>query len=171
MRTTHCVPGLAAALGIAVAAAGCSGTAATAPGHRGTPHLPIGRPCPARPGSAAITLTDTSRTPMVTVTLGAHVVVTVPAWGWGTATDVHVAHGGILREQCTVVLPGHGRRTVFLTVRPGSTWLGATVQPASNLAMPAWGGKVTVRRPRLATRLLVLAGRARATQNKQVSAP
>ncbi len=42
-------------------------------------------------------------------------------------------------------LPGDGRRTIFLAARHGSTWLGATVPPASNLMMPAWGGKVIVR--------------------------
>jgi hypothetical protein len=61
---------------------------------------------------------------------------------------VHPARAGILREQCTVLLPGHGRRTIFLAARPGSTWLGATVQPASHLMMPAWGGKVIVRASR-----------------------
>ncbi|HXW44060.1 MAG TPA: hypothetical protein VEL03_04690 [Streptosporangiaceae bacterium] len=76
---------------------------------------------------------------------GARIVVTVPRWGWGTATDVNVARAGILREECTVLLHGGGRRTVFLAVRPGSTWVGATVQPASDLAMPSWGGTVTVR--------------------------
>ena len=146
MRTMHCVPGLAVALGIAAAAAdGCSSTAATAPAHRDVRHLPNGRPCSAPPGWTAISLTDTSAMPVVTVPLGAHVVVTVPRWGWGTATDVHVARGGILREQCTVLLPRQGRRTIFLAARPGSTGLGATVQPASNLMMPAWGGKVIVR--------------------------
>jgi hypothetical protein len=149
LRVTRSGPGLAASLGIAAAAAaGCSSTAATGPAQTDSRHLPVGRPCSARPGWAAITLTDTSSTPMVTVPPGGHLVVTVPRWGWGTATDVHPARAGILREQCTVLLPGHGRRTIFLTARPGSTWLGATVQPASNLMMPAWSGKVTVRSSR-----------------------
>ena len=91
------------------------------------------------------TLTDTSPTPKVSVPPGGHLVVTVPRWGWGTATDVHPARRGILREQCTVLLPGHGRCTIFLAARPGSTRLGATVQPASNLMMPAWGGTAIVR--------------------------
>jgi hypothetical protein len=85
---------------------------------------------------------------MVKVPLGGHLVVSVRRWGWGTATDVHMARNGILREQCTVLLPGHGRRVVFLAARPGRTWLGATVQPASNLMMPAWGGRVIVRAAR-----------------------
>jgi hypothetical protein len=59
--------------------------------------------------------------------------------------DVDVARGGIVREQCTVLLPGGGRRTIFLAARPGSTRIDATVEPASPLAMPAWGGDVIVR--------------------------
>ncbi|HLX51225.1 MAG TPA: hypothetical protein VKS82_23115 [Streptosporangiaceae bacterium] len=82
---------------------------------------------------------------MLTASAGAHIVVTVPRWGWGRATDVDVARGGILREQCTVVLADHGRRTIFLAAGAGRTWVGATVQPASNLAMPAWGAEVIVR--------------------------
>ena len=145
LRTARSGPWLAAALAIAAAAAGCSGMAATAPARPGSPHPPAGRPCPAQPGWAAITLTSTSPAPVITVPPGDHLVVTVPRWGWGTATDVHPAHAAILQEQCTVLLPGHGRRTIFLAARPGSTWLGATVQPASNLMMPAWRGKVIVR--------------------------
>jgi hypothetical protein len=43
------------------------------------------------------------------------------------------------------VLRDHGRRTIFMARRAGRTFLGATVEPASNLAMPAWGGTVIVR--------------------------
>ena len=140
---------LAAALAIAaVSAAGCSRTGQTAPAHPDSLHSPAGRSCPARPGQAAITLTDTSPRPVLTVPSGARIVVTVPPWGWGTATDVTVGHGAILREQCTVLLPGGGRRTIFVAVRPGSTWMGATVAPASDLAMPTWFGDVTVRAAR-----------------------
>jgi hypothetical protein len=146
LRATRSGLGLAAALGIATAAAaGCSSMAATVPAHPDTRQLPVMRPCSVQPGWAAITLSDTSPTPMVTVPPGDHLVVTVPRWDWGTATDVHLARAGILREQCTVLLPGRGRRTIFLATRPGSTRLGATVQPASNAMMPAWGGEVIVR--------------------------
>jgi hypothetical protein len=82
---------------------------------------------------------------VVTVPVGARIVVTVPRWGTGTATDVDVARGGILREECTVLLPGRGRRTIFLAARPGSTRISATVEPASDLFMPAWIGEVIVR--------------------------
>lgn len=141
--------GMAVALGIAaVAAAGCSAAAATAPAGPGTRQLSAGRTCSAGPGWTAITLTDTTSATVATVPAGGHLVVTVPGWAWGTATDVHPARSGIVQEQCTVVLPDRGRRTVFLAVRPGSTWLGATVQPAGDAMMPAWRGEVTVRSSR-----------------------
>jgi hypothetical protein len=126
--------------------AGC-GAAAAASGS-GAAHHSSGagsaRACKARPGQAIITLTDTSPAPAVNVRVGADVVVTVPRWGWGTATDVNLATGGILRQKCTVTLPHAGRRTIFVAARAGRTRLGATVQPASNLMMPAWGGEVIV---------------------------
>jgi hypothetical protein len=138
-----------AALGIAAAAtAGCSSMAATVPAHPDSRQLLVGRSCSARQDWAAITLSDTSPTPMVTVPPGGYLVVTVPRWNWGTATDVDPAHAGILQEQCTVLLPSRGRRTIFLATRPGSTRLGATVQPGSNAMMPGWGGEVTVRASR-----------------------
>lgn len=82
---------------------------------------------------------------MVTAAPGAHIMVTVPAWGSGTATEVDAGSSGILREQCTVLLSGRGRLTIFLAARPGRTRIGATVEPASNLFMPTWGGEVIVR--------------------------
>ena len=143
--SAHAVPRLAAALGIAAAAAaGCSSTAVTAPTHPDGRDSPIGRSCSARPGWAAITLTDTSPAPVVTAPPGAHIVVTVPQWSWGAATDVDVARGGMLREQCTVLLPGRGRRPIFLAARPGRTRVGATMEPVSDLAIPAWAGEVIV---------------------------
>jgi hypothetical protein len=143
----HTTPRLAAALGLAaVAALGCSSTALAAPAHLTADHDPAtGRSCSAQRGWAAITLADKFPAPAVTVSLGAHVVVNVPHWGTGTATGVAVAHSGILREECTVVLPDRGRRTIFLAARTGSTRISATVAPASNLFMPAWIGEVTVR--------------------------
>jgi hypothetical protein len=125
--------------------AGC-GTAAARPGngggHPGSGTVPSSA-CRARPGEALVRLSDTSPAPRVTVRTGADVAVTVPRWSWGTATDVTGA-GRILREECSVTLPGGGSRTIFLAVGPGRTRLGATVQPASNLMMPAWGGEVIV---------------------------
>jgi hypothetical protein len=145
----HPAPRLAAALAIAAAAAaGCSSTAAAATTHPDGRDSPTVRSCSARPGWAAITLADSSPAPVVTAPLGAHIVVTVPGWGTGTATDVYVAHSAILRQECTVLLPGRGRRTIFLAARPGRTRISATVEPASNLFMPAWGGEVIVRAAR-----------------------
>ena len=120
-------------------------TAVAEPAQPDSGHSPTGRSCPVLPGWSAITLTDTVPVPVVTVPPGARIVVIVPRWGWGTATNVDVTRGGILRETCTVLLPGGGRRTIFLAAGQGSTQVGATVQPASNLFMPAWGGKVIVR--------------------------
>lgn len=137
---------LAAALAIAATAAvGCSSMAAAAPTHPDGHDSPSVPSCSARRGWAAITLTDSSPAPVVTAAVGAHIVVTVPRWGTGRATDVYVARSGILREDCTVLLPDHGRRTIFLAIGPGRTRISATVEPASSLFMPAWAGEVIVR--------------------------
>jgi hypothetical protein len=71
--------------------------------------------------------------------------VTVPRWHWGQATQVRVAKSALLRQVCSVMLRNHGRRTIYVARGSGTTYLSATVEPASNLAMPAWGGKVVVR--------------------------
>jgi hypothetical protein len=101
--------------------------------------------CEAPRGSATLTLTDTTPEPRVTVEAGRYITVTVPAWHWGKATNVQLATRSGLRQVCTVALRDHGRRTVFVALRPGRSHLGATVEPASNLMMPAWGGIVVVR--------------------------
>ncbi len=68
-------------------------------------------------------------------------VVTVPRWGWGQATDVLVARPSVLREVCTVVLHDHGRRTIFVAWMPGATYLGATVYlPATWKCQPGAAG-------------------------------
>ncbi len=134
----------AAVCAAVVAIAGCASAAATAPRPVSHPQDPA-RSCLAGSGWAAITLTNTPPASSVTVPAGAHVVVTVPRWGWGKATDVRVTKGGILRQECTVLLPDRGRRTIFLAIGSGRTGLYATVAPASDLMMPAWGGKVIVR--------------------------
>ena len=105
-----------------------------------------GNSCTPRPGWAAITLTDTDPGPTVTVPPGAQILVTVPGWA-GPDTDVTAATGGILREECTVVPPGGGRRVVFAAIRPGTTEIGGTVAPTPAM-MPAWSGEVIVRSPR-----------------------
>lgn len=91
-----------------------------------------------------IRLTDAAHVPTVTVRVGSPLVVVVPPWGWGKATDVHVSPGGTLSEKCTILLRDRARRTIFVAAKPGGSYLGATVYPASDLAMPAWGGRVTV---------------------------
>lgn len=129
--------------------------AATACAHAASPRVSqppaTGRlllaPCHAPRGSATLTLTDATPTPRVTVEVGRYIAVTVPAWHWGTATNVQVATRGLLRQVCTVLTRDHGRRTVFEALRPGSSHLGATVEPASNLMMPAWGGVVIDQAP------------------------
>jgi hypothetical protein len=136
------------AVAAAVLLAGCGsapdpGTAAAAPAPALSARNPARPPCSARAAQFTITLTDNFPWPVVTVPLGAQVVVTVPRWHWGRATAVADVGGG-LREQCTVLLPGGGRRTIFAAVRPGRIHLGATVEPASDLMMPAWGGEVVV---------------------------
>ena len=147
--------GPGAAAGVAVvaafaAAAGCSSAAATTPPHSASGQLPAGRQaraeqaCPVRSGWATITLGYVAPQPKVTVPPGGHLVVTVPRWGGGTPTDVNVTRAGILREQCTILLPDRARRTVFLAAAAGSTWLGAVIRPASEVMMPSWGGEATV---------------------------
>lgn len=131
VTTMRIVVSATAAVAASLAAVACSASA------------PAG--CQARPGWLRLTLTDTSPAPTATVEAGSFMVVTVPRWGWGQATDVRVARPSLLREVCTVVLRDHGRRTIFFARMYGATYLGATVAPASNLAMPAWGGRVIVR--------------------------
>jgi len=85
-----------------------------------------------------------SPTPTITVRVGGELVVTVPGWHWGDATDVNVGNPGVLSEQCSVLLPDHGRRAVLLAVSLGESHLSATVTPASDVMMPAWSGEVVV---------------------------
>ncbi len=137
----------AAAAAAAVLVAGCGTVPArTVPARSGADPA-AGGSCPAGPKTSVITLTDTLPVPVVIVPLGAEVVVTVPRWDRGAATDVHVATGGILREECTVLVQGGGRRTILLAVGSGITSIGATVAPAGGTFMPAWGGEVIVRGP------------------------
>ena len=107
-----------------------------------------GNSCLPRPGWAAITLADTPSGPTLAVPPGARIIVTVPGSGPGPALDVTVSSAGILREGCTILLPGGGRRTIFAAVKPGTTFLGSTVEPWGG-PMPAWSGKVIVRGSRV----------------------
>jgi len=106
-----------------------------------------GNSCWAQPRWAAVTLSDEGPGhPVVTAPPGAHIVVTVPGWWSGTATDVTAASGGILREECTISLPRGGRRTILTAIKPGTTEIGSDVEPPSPFFMPAWLGEVVVRR-------------------------
>ena len=104
-----------------------------------------GNSCTTRPGWASITLSYSEPGPMVTVPAGSHLFATVPAWGIGTATDFGVDSTAILREDCTVTLPGGGRRAVFSALKPGTTSIGSEQEPASPFFMPSWSGRVIVR--------------------------
>ncbi|MHB8438952.1 MAG: hypothetical protein ACYDD4_07300 [Acidimicrobiales bacterium] len=114
------------------------------------PSAPGGAPSAASPGCAAaggtstLTLNDTEPPPAATVAEGSELVVIVPPWNAGQATQIGASRQGVLVEQCSVVLSSGGRRAVFLASSPGETALDATVTPASGAFMPAWFGEVTV---------------------------
>ena len=109
-----------------------------------------GNSCWPEPGWAAITLSETSAGPTATVSPGAHIIATVPQWYTGE-TAIDASGGGILREECTVMLPGGGRRAIFAAVRPGRAYLGTlgpsgpTAQPDGPFMIPSWNGYVIVR--------------------------
>jgi hypothetical protein len=62
----------------------------------------------------------------------------------GDANPVKVTHRAALREECTLLLPDNGRRTILMALSPGQVGLSATITPATNLMMPAWMGEVIV---------------------------
>jgi hypothetical protein len=95
-------------------------------------------------GATSIELSDTTPSPAVTVRVGDRFVVTVPPWSATHATPVTLGVPGIAVQVCSVLLKDGGRRSIFVAQRAGTSWLGATVAPASGLFMPAWGGTVTV---------------------------
>jgi hypothetical protein len=99
--------------------------------------------CSLPSGAPSIVLSDTAPQPSLTVQVGSPFVVTVPPWYTTHATVVSV-NRSIAAERCSVLLPDGGRRTIFVAQAAGTSWLGATVSPASGLFMPAWGGQVVV---------------------------
>ena len=120
-----------------------------------------GTSCSANPAWPYITLDDRLPRPTLSVPVGVVLVVEVPRWGWGEATDLSISNTRVLQEQCSVLLADHGRRTILLAVGRGHSDLEATVTPASNAAMPAWLGNVVVTavaRPPTASSLKVVAG-------------
>ncbi len=101
--------------------------------------------CSSSPAWASITLRDQSPPPKLTVPVGAEVVVNVPRWSGGDATDVHIGGADSLQEQCSVLLGNHGRRTILLATAPGRSDLEATTSGLpSGVMMPAWLGTVHV---------------------------
>jgi len=92
----------------------------------------------------SITLSDMTPAPTVKVPAGSAIVVLVPPWGAFHDTDVEVADGTVLKEQCSVSLSDHSRRTILTALRPGATRLTATITPPTEAMMPAWQGIVTV---------------------------
>ena len=88
--------------------------------------------------------------PTVTVSPGAHVVATVPQWYTGE-TAIDASGGGVLREECTVMLPGGGRRTIFAAAGPGRAYVGTSgqsgpyAQADGPFMIPSWDGYVIVR--------------------------
>jgi hypothetical protein len=105
-----------------------------------------GDSCWTRPGWTAITLSYYVPAPTVTTTTGKYVVVTVPAYSPspGGVSDVGPARDGILQEECTISLPGNGRRAIFVAIKPGSTALYSD-EPPSPFAAPSWSGTVVVK--------------------------
>lgn len=106
-----------------------------------------GNSCWAQSRWAPITLSDSSPPPLpvAKTLLGARIVVTVPAWSpnSGGASDVTSAPNGILREECTISLPGGGRRTIFTAIKPGTAAI-SSEEPPSPYFMPVWSGEVVV---------------------------
>jgi hypothetical protein len=100
--------------------------------------------CLADPAWPTITLGDRLPRTMLTVPIGTVLVVNVPRWGFGRATDIGMSDTRVLQEQCSVLLADHGRRTILLAIAPGRSSLEATITPGSNAAMPAWLGTVVV---------------------------
>jgi hypothetical protein len=98
-----------------------------------------GDSCWAQPQWATITLSFETPAPAVTVAPGARIFVTVPG-GWnGPTSDVYASAPGIIREDCTVSLPGGGRRAVITAIRPGSTAIVSEEQPTDS-RLPNGGG-------------------------------
>ena len=91
-----------------------------------------------------VTLSDTSPTPRLTVLAGTRFVAIVPKWGANHDTDLTLQPSGIVREVCSVLTKGGGRRALLVAYRRGTTSLHATVTPVSNLMMPSWSARITV---------------------------
>jgi hypothetical protein len=146
-----------ATVGVAVGACGSAGSSTsttTVPTKRpGVAKLatkktaPIGSSCSLSAGSPSLTLSDMSPAPGVTVPVGARIVVSIPSAaqaGPEEDTDVHIVNDLAVKEECSVSLPNHGRRTILLAISPGTSGLSATITPSTDTAMPEWLGTVDV---------------------------
>ena len=86
--------------------------------------------------------------PALDVEPGAAFTVMVPPWYWGRPTDLTISRPDVLRELCSVLVAGGGRRVVVLAQARGQSLIEATVTPGKgDAAMPAWVGEVTVVAP------------------------
>jgi len=71
--------------------------------------------------------------------------VVVPAWFYGSPTDVTVTPVGVLDQTSTTLRADGSRLTTFSAIGIGNADLSATITPASSLMMPAWSGLISVR--------------------------
>lgn len=93
-----------------------------------------------------ITLSDMTPVPSVKVSAGSSLVVLVPPYGSFHDTEVQLTDGTVLKEQCSISLADHSRRTFLTALRPGTAHLSATITPPTEAMMPGWEGIVTVGR-------------------------
>jgi hypothetical protein len=133
-----------AATSIILAALSLSGCATSTSSMPGTTHRSATPKCTASARYQTIVLSDSAPIPSISVTVGARFAVVVRRWAWGQATEVSVDSPSVVGQICSIALHDRGRWTALQARRPGHSVLGATVVPASNLAMPAWMGRVTV---------------------------
>jgi hypothetical protein len=118
----------------------CSST----PARVATSHPQESPSLPCRQIGPNILLSDTSPQPTLTIAVDTLFTVTVPGSGpTFHATKITISRSG-LHQECTAPLRNGGRLSVMRALAPGKTFVGATLTPASNLAMPSWGGYVVV---------------------------
>jgi hypothetical protein len=94
---------------------------------------------------STLTLDVNGVRPSVTVKEGSCVDVVVPAWAYGSPTDVTVTPAGVLDQRSTALRADRSRFTDFMAIGLGTAKLAAADVPASGLMMPAWGGRIVVR--------------------------
>jgi len=146
---------LSVAVLVILVAAAAVGSALAAPSHPSrvggtvastsqTTEPTINSSCEAPTDAASIVLSYVSPAPTVTIPAGSLLVVEVPPWHFGDAADVQISNPKDLTENCSTLLPDHGRLAVMKAASPGKTTLSATITPATDAFMPAWIGYVVV---------------------------